>query len=258
METNNGIEAQNKVLKHSYLPRNRNISLSQLANILINDFLPDAYRKYLFQNCKMNPSYRSYSDKVPEYLHGRPPALIKHCLSRLQKAKKKFKAESFTACDDMNGKFTIASESATYQIDFGVTSGQPSCSCGDWAKTHFPCKHFCAVFLYVPNWGWNLLPSSYLSSAYLCADSDVLTQSSLLGVSDNQDVSLEDVDVTAVPVYQGCSGEELDLEITGDREVSALDDQADMPDDTADNKYVCTGKEDQGHHTCSDLKKRVC
>ena len=41
-----------------------------------------------FQNYKMNPAYRAYSEQVPEYLRGWPPALIEHCLSRLQKAKR--------------------------------------------------------------------------------------------------------------------------------------------------------------------------
>lgn len=255
METNNGIEAQNKVLKHSYLTRNRNINLSQLANILIFEFLPDSYRKYLFQNCKMDSSYRSYSEEVPEYLHGRPPALIKHCLNRLQKAKKKFRAESITACDDIHGKFTIAGESSTHHIDFGITSGQPSCTCGDWAKTHFPCKHFCAIFLYMSNWGWDSLPSSYLGSAYLCADTKA--QSSMLGVSVSKDVVSDDVKI----VDQVCSGGQI-----GDQEISV--DTADIPDSTVSGNYAYSDEEDQDHHTCvtkgatqeveSDLQKRVC
>ena len=180
VKTNNGLEAQNKVLKYSYLPHGRNINLSHLADILINSFLPDSYEKYIFQNYKMNPAYRSYSEQVPEYLHGRPPALVEHCLNRLKKAKRKFNAESLITCDAVNGLFSITGESSVYHIDFGVASGQPSCTCGDWSKTHFPCKDFFAVFLYKPDWDWNSLPKSYLNSAYMCADTSALAQASML------------------------------------------------------------------------------
>jgi len=63
------------------------------------------------------------------------------------------------------------------------------------------------VFLYVPSWRWDSLPSSYLESAYLCADTNILTQSPMLGVSVNKDVLS---DAIAVPVIQGNSGGDLD------------------------------------------------
>ena len=174
------------MLKYTYLPRSKNLNLSYLADVLINSFLPDCYEKYLFQNYKMNPAYRSYSEQVPEYLQGRPPALIEHCLSRLQKAKKKFTADSFITCDDVDGIFTITGESSIHHVDFGVANGQPSCTCGDWSKSHFPCKHFFAVFLYKLDWSWDSLPKSYLNGPYLCADADALAQASMLVVYANE------------------------------------------------------------------------
>ena len=135
----------------------------------------------------MNPAYRAYSEQVPEYLRGRPPALIEHCLSRLQKAKKKFTADSFITCDDVNGIFTIKGESSIHHVDFGVANDQPSCTCGDWSRSHFPCKHFFAVLLYKPNWSWDSLPKSYLNGPYLCADTDALSQVSMLVASTNED-----------------------------------------------------------------------
>ena len=63
--------------------------------------------------------------------------MIEHCLSKLQKAKK-FTADSFIMCDDLNGMFTITGESSIHHVNFGMASGQPSCTCGDWSKSHFP------------------------------------------------------------------------------------------------------------------------
>ena len=112
-------------MKYSYLPRSKNVNLSYLADVLVNNFLPDCYEKYIFQNYKMNPAYRSYSEHVSVYLRGRPPALIEHCLNRLQKAKRKFTADSFIMCDDVNGMFTITGESSVHHVDFGMTNDQP-------------------------------------------------------------------------------------------------------------------------------------
>lgn len=105
VETNNGVESQNKLLKYSYIPRRRNINLSQLVDILVTDFLPDSQQKYLFQNYKMNGLYRCYSEKIPPYLHGRPRALIEHCLEVKDRAERQFTEQSILEEDLECGKF---------------------------------------------------------------------------------------------------------------------------------------------------------
>ena len=77
-----GIEAQNKALKYKFLPRT-SISLS---TIIIEQFLPEQNRNYLFLNFQMDPTYRGYSSEVPTYLHGHPKNIIVHCLAREEKA----------------------------------------------------------------------------------------------------------------------------------------------------------------------------
>jgi len=163
------------------LPHRKNINLSHLADIIISNFLPDTYEKYLFQNLKMNPTYRQYRDQIPPYLHGQPPAFIKHCLHRQQKANRKFNANSVVSSDDVNGFFTVCGQSGTNRhVDFGKSSGTPSCTCGDWSKTHFPCKHFFAIFIHKSPWNFNSLPKCYLENPYLSTDVDALAQASLL------------------------------------------------------------------------------
>ena len=49
-DTKNGVEAQSKLLKYSYLPNRKNITLSSLVSHIIKSFLPDRYQKYLLQN----------------------------------------------------------------------------------------------------------------------------------------------------------------------------------------------------------------
>ena len=63
-----------------------------------------------------------------------------------------------------------------HTTDFGVVSGEPSCSCKDWLNHKIPCKHFFAVFRLHPDWSWERLPSKYLSSPYLTLDTAAVEQ----------------------------------------------------------------------------------
>ena len=45
VDTNNGTEALNKALKYSYLPKRKSLTLSGIATLLIDRFLPDMWQK---------------------------------------------------------------------------------------------------------------------------------------------------------------------------------------------------------------------
>ncbi len=76
VNTNNGVEALNRVLKYRFLLNHKkSMNLFTVITILFEMFLPDIYQKYLYCNYKQSSSYRSYKSFVPEYLHGRPRAL---------------------------------------------------------------------------------------------------------------------------------------------------------------------------------------
>ena len=167
IDTTNGVEAQNKILKYNYLPRRKHLTLSGLVSVLIEEFVPDIHHKYMFQNYQMSPTYRSYNDIVPQYLHGCPRPTILHCLERKSNSRK-FNSEDILSKDTEKGVFTIQGSSGyIYTVNFGNDSLLPSCSCSDWTKWQLPCKHFFAVFRLVPEWSWESLPESYRKSAYL-------------------------------------------------------------------------------------------
>ena len=173
VDTNNGVEAQNKLLKYSYLPNRKNITLSSLVSHIIESFLPDRYRKYLLQKYQMTEAYRSYSAIIPEYLQTRPRSVIIHCLDRVRKANK------FTNTDVRDGEsegcFNVTSQSGkVHHVDLGVTSRAPSCTCMDWIRHHIPCKHFFAIFKYYTQWSWDSLPQTYLQSPHLSCDTEAL------------------------------------------------------------------------------------
>ena len=176
VNTNNGAETLNKVLKYSFLPKKNSLLLSRVVSLIIDDFLPLSYQKYLFQNYRQSTQYRSYKSFVPDYLCGRPRSTILHCLER------KTKALKYSLCDTSvidleNGKFTVkGTKSKIHTIDFGTGNEDhmPSCTCQDWTQWHMPCKHFFGIFNLYPQWGWYQLPNEYLNSAYLSTDTDAL------------------------------------------------------------------------------------
>ena len=172
INTNNGAEALNKVLKYSYLPRKRTMSLSSLVTLLIESFFPDSHRKYLYVNFSQTSQYRCYKDIVPGYLKDRPHSTIIHCLERKSKALK-FSKDDIHELDTVHGIFTVmGSRGTAHTVSFSDLSsdGMPSCSCRDWTQHHLPCKHFFAVFQFSEIWTWHKLPQTYLESAYLCID----------------------------------------------------------------------------------------
>ena len=168
----NGIEAQNRLLKHSYLSQQKNLTLSSLLSVLLKQFLPDNYEKYAAAQFKMTTAYRQYYSWVPEFLHQRPRPVIAHSLQRIKNCEKeKYTETDIQTLDDGQGVFSVKSKSGNMVI---VHIGVPSCTCQDWLTHHLPCKHFYAVFKFKTEWSWDKLPKEYVNSPRLSFDKDIL------------------------------------------------------------------------------------
>ena len=148
--------------------------------LLVQEFLPDMHKRYLFENYKMTSSYRQYKSFVPDYLHDRPRSVIKHCLERKSNGQKYLK-ENVSCVSDKIGVFHIKGTNTTHCIDFGKSSQEPSCTYKDWLKWKIPCKHFFGVFNIYPEWNWHALPKMYLCSEYLSSDPSASISSSDMG-----------------------------------------------------------------------------
>ena len=117
MNTNNGIEAQNRILKHSYLSQQKNLTLSSLLSVLLKQFLPDNYEKYVAVQFKMTTAYRQYYSWVPEFLHQRPRPVIAHSLQRIKNCEKeKYTETDIQTLDDGLGVFSVKSKSGNQII----------------------------------------------------------------------------------------------------------------------------------------------
>ncbi|XP_033969877.1 uncharacterized protein LOC117480070 isoform X1 [Trematomus bernacchii] len=176
--TNNGVERQNETLKHSHLEGYKNCSLSEMLTVLVTDFLPRTYRKYIELNVKYSSFYRRYNENMPKFLKDRPRSVADHVMSRLTEAQF-YEANDIVAKG--NGMFHVKSQShpcTQHHINFGESIIMPSCTCKDWAKHKLPCKHFCAVFNHVHEWGWEKLASNYRDNPLFSLDNACLGQTS--------------------------------------------------------------------------------
>ena len=189
VDTNNGTEAQNKTFKYEYLPLSLDKSVYGISVMLVERYIPDCHQRYLERNVQLSSAYRRYNSTIPSYLHNRPPHFIKHCL------KAKFSSGDLRECDvhcvDMvKGVFSVRS-SLQYNRFHEVNLGEPKCTCEQWAKFQYPCKHFFGVFnFFGDEWNFESLPSRYRDSVFITLDTGHLGVASKLdqAVSNNNNV----------------------------------------------------------------------
>ncbi|KAL3193842.1 hypothetical protein MRX96_000130 [Rhipicephalus microplus] len=198
LTTNNGIEAQNRVLKAQYVKSSsEKRSLTSLIMTVFNGYLPDKEAKFHEAARRQSLAYRQYSENVPAYLHNRPHGIVKHMLRWL------VNAEEYTPTDMeellVEGVFTVHSERSDdlYTVDFT----KPSCTCPDFRKHKYPCKHFCVVFKYSDRWGFSSLPQSYLNRPQItlgsCPESETSSEIPLVNQPSPSEVSSQDLGTAA-------------------------------------------------------------
>lgn len=84
VNTNNGLERQNEDFKYNHLANHRDKSLSGMLSVLITDFLPEKYSRYMEKNVRCHRMYRTYNKELPEFLVNRPRYFVEHCTECFQ------------------------------------------------------------------------------------------------------------------------------------------------------------------------------
>ncbi|CAN7981575.1 unnamed protein product [Ixodes pacificus] len=126
--TNNSTEVQNKVLKEYYLKSRRGRqSLSSLISVLIRQFPPE-HRTNEKVLCILK-----VCSTIPEYLHNRPPKVIKHVMQRVETAQQYTKDDVSVLPEQ--GTFTVSS-SIPGQHNV-VNFNAPCCPCEDLRNRSF-------------------------------------------------------------------------------------------------------------------------
>ncbi|ROT61087.1 hedgehog interacting protein-like protein [Penaeus vannamei] len=79
---NNGIERQNELLKSSFLDGYKNCSLSNLMTVIVTDFLPKSYKRYVELNRRRSFKYTNSDGELPTFLHELPLDVAQHVMKR--------------------------------------------------------------------------------------------------------------------------------------------------------------------------------
>ncbi len=106
VNTNNGVESQNKHFKYDYLPRAIDKSVYGVTVMLVESFLPDSYQHYMDSNFKQSSAYRRYNESVPYYLRNCPSHFIKHCM-KSSFAAREFRDKDVECINNNDGKFCV-------------------------------------------------------------------------------------------------------------------------------------------------------
>ncbi|KAI8506623.1 hypothetical protein Bbelb_160500 [Branchiostoma belcheri] len=205
--TNNGIERQNETLKYKHLDGYKNCSLTELVTRLVTSFLPETHRKYIELNVRYSPGYSMYSSTLPNFLKNRPRDMVEHILSRYEDARLHIDPCSIVNKGDGVFQVKSSSQSTYHTISFGTNNTMPSCTCTDWMRYKLPCKHLCAVFQHVPEWGWESFPSKYKDNPIFTLDTKYLGHipSSDGPDEDDNDAIISTITVDDVQPTRTCS-----------------------------------------------------
>jgi len=94
---------------------------------------------------------------------------LKHIYDRFVIAQNIYSEKRINKLTLLEHQFEVQSENGSnvyYVVDFTV----PSCTCLDFEKYHWPCKHICALFIYVPGYSFNDLPEKFKNNVYISTD----------------------------------------------------------------------------------------
>lgn len=104
-------------------------------------------------------SSKLYAEEVPEFLRNRQKLFVNHCLNRMPPAVSTIEKEYITFNSTDSCSVLSPDSGATYTITF--MHMYPKCSCPDFKKKHWPCKHLLGVMSTYPEYSWENLSTSY-------------------------------------------------------------------------------------------------
>ena len=126
-------------------------------------------------NTFFSSQYRSYNKSIPPYLHNRPRSFVLNCL---EKRGIVLPSDLTGITCQGKGSFSVSRFSdnvrESYEVHFGNENEMPKCSCLDWIKSGYLCKHFFSIFEKHPSCPFNILSSLYRNGPFLNLNEDVI------------------------------------------------------------------------------------
>ena len=120
--THNGTERLNKELKSNDLENYRKCTLTEILKVVIQEFLPKLYDRYVELNIKYTEKHKKYETAPPPFLKNRPRKIIDHLLDRMCKVE----SDGINSVEIVGGNvFNVTSSDLSsthrlkYRVDFG-------------------------------------------------------------------------------------------------------------------------------------------
>ncbi|XP_027236051.1 uncharacterized protein [Penaeus vannamei] len=182
---NNGIERQNELLKSSFLDGYKNCSLSNLMTVIVTDFLPKSYKRYVELNRRRSFKYTNSDGELPTFLHELPLDVAQHVMKRWYG---NLSSESIHQGSNKS-MFLVASEmgsSLHYEVHLGNDVMPPSCTCIDWGRYMLPCTHICAL-LQTEICSWESLSPVFTNNPILKIDPECVSNMQNMVKMENTD-----------------------------------------------------------------------
>ena len=144
INSNNGLERQNKVFKYQYLQCSTQLSLTSMITKLVKEYLPDKLKKYKEQNIFSSNEYRAYNQVIPAFLVNRPKAFVQHCMERIRKSTYATSNHITVVSSNPVSHYVMSEniQGKKYKIELHNDT-MPSCTCQDFTLHKWPCKHVC-------------------------------------------------------------------------------------------------------------------
>ena len=70
INTNNGVEAMNKRIKHKYFSNALDKNVSTIIQVIVETYCKDAYATYVKKNYKLSGAFKTINQAIPKYLQG--------------------------------------------------------------------------------------------------------------------------------------------------------------------------------------------
>ncbi|XP_052272077.1 uncharacterized protein LOC127872742 isoform X2 [Dreissena polymorpha] len=169
INTTNGLERQHRHFKEGYLGYYTEGSLTSMVSTLVTKYVPAVCRRYLQQNME----WVSKKYCLPDFLLNKSRTFVNHCLKRVTNEPV---ASDVKELQENVPSVTSASSGRQYTVDLQVM--MPTCSCFDWGKFHWPCKHILHVIMHDPGHGRDTLAESFKNSPLFTVDEGVVEYSS--------------------------------------------------------------------------------
>ena len=143
----------------------------------MNACFKTVFHRYRHENIVASNTYKSYNNKIPNYLWNRPRKVVKHCMERIRSSTE---IDKNKICRN-GGCFSVESQSTKqcYEVVLSNSVEFPKCSCMDFKTNFLPCKHMFAVFEKYADVSWLTLPEWYRESVYMTLDNEVVKEADI-------------------------------------------------------------------------------